>query len=209
MTRYMYDATSSNAGFLVTKNPEMLAIYLTGTPDVRWTSRQVAFFPRVKTFVRIDQGGPTTPQYKATVVDVEPHAWSVDRAQNDFLPNCTAPRPTIYCDRNDYQHVTAKCDIWLAAPGLTDAEALALRKADSRIVAVQSVFAGSYDRSVVFDDYWPDKPPAPEEYTVQVERYQPGFGWVLETTLKTLPGTRYRVRVSDGTWSPWQEVTVP
>ena len=207
--RYMYDATSSNAGLLVTKNPEMLAIYLTGTPDVRWTSRQVAFFPRVKTWVRIDQGGPTSPQYTAAVVDVEPHARTVSQAENDFLVKCTAPRPTIYCDRNDYQHVTAKCDIWLAAPGLTDDQALALRKADPRIVAVQNVFADGYDRSIVFDDYWPDKPPAPEEYTVQVERYQPGFGWVLETTLKTLPGTRYRVRVSDGTWSPWQEVMLP
>ena len=209
MTRYMYDATSPNAGLLVAKNPEMVAIYLTGTPDIRWTSRQVVFFPRVKTFVRIDQGGPTSPQYMANVVDVEPHAWTVEGAQNDFLVKCTAPRPTIYCDRNDYQHVTAKCDIWLAAPGISDSAASALRKADPRIVAVQNVFGNGYDRSVVFDDYWPDKPPAPEEYTVQVERYQPGFGWVLETTVKTLPGTRYRVRVSDGTWSSWQEVTVP
>ena len=207
--RYMYDATSVNAGALVAKNPQMIAIYLTGTPDIRWTSRQVAFFPRVKSWIRIDQGGPTSPQYMATVVDVESHAWSVSQAENDFLPKCTAPRPTVYCDRNDYQHVTARCDIWLAAPGITDDQALALRKADSRVVAVQNVFAGSYDRSVVFDDYWPEKPPAPEKCEVQVERWQAGFGWVLETTLQTDPGTRYRVRVSNGTWSPWQEVALP
>lgn len=223
MTRYMYDATKTNAGVLVAKNPEMVAIYLTGSSDIRWTSTQVQFFPRVKTFVRIDQGGPTSPQFMAHVVDVEPGAWSVTDAENRFLPNCTAPRPTIYCDRNDYQHVTAKCDIWLAAPGLTDAQAFLLRKADPRIVAIQNVFAGDYDRSVVFDDFWPEKPPvvqpSQQSYRIQIERWQSGFGWVLETTPKivisdnsiiTKPGTKYRARFDSGQgWSGWQEIVIP
>jgi hypothetical protein len=47
--------------------------------------------------------------------------------------------------------------------------------------------------------------PTAAEFEVQLERYQAGFGWVLETTLKTAPGEKYRARVSDGTWSDWTE----
>lgn len=215
--RHMYDATRANAGTLVTKNPEMVAIYLTGTPDIRWTSVEVAFFPRVKTFVRIDQGGITSPQYMANVADVEPHAWSVPDAQSRFLSHCTAPRPTIYCDRNDYRNVTAKCDIWLAAPGLTDTQAVALAKTDKRIVAVQNVFAGSYDRSIVIDPYWPEKAPVTAETVIQVEYYKDHFGWVFPPNGTLLvPATRQiRVRTGKaatsgdttavpGTWSDWR-----
>lgn len=166
-TREMYDAISADASTLVPLNPEMLAIYLTGSPDIRWTSAQVALFPGVKTWVRIDQGGPTAPQHSANVIDVEPGAYRPDVAMVDWLNACTAPRPTVYCDRNDLPSVMSlwKGDIWLAAPGLSEAECLALAANNKQIVAVQNVFGGTFDKSVVIDPNWPEKavvnPPPP------------------------------------------------
>lgn len=156
--RHMYDATHANASVLKQFSPTMVARYLTGTSSVVWTPGDVAMFPGVKTWVTIDQGGPGSPVYKANVVDVEQFAWTVASAQSDFLPKCTAPRPTIYCSRNTLADVTAKCDIWLAAPGLTDAQAIALAATDDRIVAIQNLFAGPYDKTVVIDPTWPEVP---------------------------------------------------
>jgi hypothetical protein len=214
----MYDATGSNAHVLVALKPEMVAIYLTGSGGIAWNTADVQLLPNVKTWVRIDQGGATSPQYKANVADVEPFAWTVANAESKFLVNCSAPRPTIYADRSDYKNITAKCDIWLAAPGLSDAQAIALAATDKRIVAVQNIWAGLYDRSIVVDPNWPAKapvvvpPPPPPVATTdefQVERYQAGFGWVLETSMKTEPGVKYRIRVSNGTWSDWTEISLP
>jgi hypothetical protein len=201
----------------------MVAIYLTGSPDIRWLQSNVLQFPGVKTWVRIDQGGATSPQYEATVFDAEPGAWSIPNAVA-ATKKCTAPRPTIYCDRNDYQTIPDSYtgDIWLAAPGLTPAQCLGERLRDSRIVAVQNVFAGPFDASLVMDDYWPEKKPVPPPVTssdrIQIERYQGGFGWVLETVngltisdncIVVDPGTKYRARVNhDGTWSNWQEFAI-
>jgi hypothetical protein len=159
MSRYMYDATSNNASALVAQDPDMVAIYLTGTPDIRWLSPQVLLFPKVKTWVRIDQGGLTSPQYEATVADVEAGAWSLLDAEKRFLSKCTAPRPTLYVDRTTYKSVVSNCDLWIAAPGLSDTEATALAATDKRIVAVQNLWTVDYDRSIVLDPYWPEKPP--------------------------------------------------
>lgn len=158
--RYMYDATSENASQLVQHNPDMVAIYLTGTSNIRWLSPQVLLFPHVKTWVRIDQGGFTSPQYEANVFDVEPFAWAMTNAIA-ATKRCTAPRPTIYCDRNDYRTVPDSYtgDLWIAAPGLSDTEAMALAATDKRIVAVQNLWAKTYDRSIVIDPYWPEKAP--------------------------------------------------
>lgn len=219
--RHMYDAIAANAPVLRQFNPSMVAIYLTGSADIRWTTAQVSLFPNVSTFVRIDQGGATSPQYSATVFDAEPNAWSIPNAIA-ATKKSTAPRPTVYCDRNDYRTIPGSYtgDIWLAAPGLSDNEAIALAATDKRIVAVQNLFAGSYDRSIVVDPYWPEKapvvnPPDPTPggslYTVQVERYQPGFGWVLETTFTTQPGSKFRARVdvhSGSGYTAWQEFQI-
>lgn len=221
--RHMYDATRENARSLLGENPEMIAIYLTGTPDIRWTSTEVQLFPKMKTWVRIDQGGLTSPQYAATVFDAEPRAWTIAGAIA-ATERSSAARPTVYCDRSDYRTIPAsyKRDIWLAAPGLTDAEAIALARSDKRIVAVQNLFAGTYDRSVVIDPYWPEKAPVttdPDETVMQVEYYKDHFGWVFppDGTLKFPVSRTIRIRTgkSDptgnltavpGTWSEWQTI---
>jgi hypothetical protein len=218
MSRYMYDATSKNAAKLVPVDPDMVAIYLTGTPDIRWLSPQVLLFPKVKTWVRIDQGGLTSPQYEATVFDVEPGAWTMPNAIA-ATKKCTAPRPTIYCDRSDYKTVPNSYadDLWIAAPGLSDTEAVALAATDKRIVAVQNLWTANYDRSIVTDAYWPEKAPVivaptnlkassyailaaasvswesvrPAPYQLQYERLEGAQGsqeWVLIDTV-TMAGT--------------------
>ena len=170
----MYDATHDNVRVLLPHNPVMIAKYLTGTADVKWTDADVALFPQVKTWVNIDQGGPGSPVFKANVVDVEAFAWNASSAQSEFLPKSTAPRPTVYCARNTLPSITAKCPIWLAAPGLTDAQAITLAATDKRIVAVQNVFAGPYDRSIVIDPFWPEAipvttPPVPPVPSVGIQ----------------------------------------
>lgn len=211
MTRYMYDATHDNALALLPLNPDMVAIYLTGTPDIRWLSADVMRLTGVHTWVRIDQGGATSPQYEATVFDVERGAWTLAAAQK-ALKRCTAPRPTLYVNRDTLPKVTAKCDIWLAAPGISDDEAIALARADPRIVAVQNVWNPLYDRSIVIDPYWPEKYPIvhPTPIVAQIEYYKPGFGWVYLTDpgkIRIPNSQRIRVRASNGTWSGWVEIT--
>lgn len=168
MTRKMYDAEGVNAHTLVSHNPTMLGIYLTGS-GIAWTTAEVALFPHVQPgqWVRIDQGSAGAPQYKATVVDCESGAYSLAGAIN-WLARCTAPRPTLYCTRSTLPSYHGTRDIWLAAPGLTDAEAIALAKTDKRIVAVQNCWPGiglpanaTYDTSVVIDPYWPEVKPVP------------------------------------------------
>lgn len=163
MTRYMYDAIGSNAKALLPLKPTMVGIYLTGSGGINWTTAEVRLFPAGTEFIQIDQGGATSPQYEATVFDAEPHAWTIAGAIA-ATKKCTKPRPTIYCDRSDYQTIPSSYtgDIWLAAPGITDAQAVALATKDKRIVAVQNLWANTYDRSIVIDPFWPNKAPAPK-----------------------------------------------
>lgn len=166
MIRHMYDAIGANAAALENAvHPDFVAIYLTGSGGIAWNSPEVQLLKELKTVVRIDQGGAGSPQFEANVFDVEPGAWSMANAVA-ATKKCTAPRPTIYCDRSDYKTVPTSYngDLWIAAPGLTDAQAIALAATDKRIVAVQNVWANIYDRSVVVDDNWPGKvvtPPPP------------------------------------------------
>lgn len=164
MTRYMYDAIWANVSALEAEKPSLYALYLTGSSAIRWQS--VPAFLSAATPVRIDQGGQTSPQYEANVFDVEPGAWTMANAL-EAVKKCTAPRPTIYCDRSDYATIPATYtgDLWIAAPGLTDVEAEALAATDKRIVAVQNVWANTYDRSVVVDPIWPAKPLPPKPPT--------------------------------------------
>jgi hypothetical protein len=204
----MYDAISANAPVLIPKNPSMLAIYNTGSSIIIWTPADVALFPHVETWVRIDQGGPGAPNYKCNVIDVEPHAWAVSDIPN-WTSKCTAPRPTVYCDRADLSAVMKvwKGDIWLAAPGLSQAECLAMRAANKQLVAIQNVFGGSFDSSVVMDTTWPEKavvnpvPPPPPVKTFPIAPAPPGVwkegavmvgigtdGHVYETTYSVATG---------------------
>jgi hypothetical protein len=166
MPRIMYDSLGENSSTLVKLDPLALAIYITGGPGYAWTDADVAQFPHVQTWVRIDQGGPGSPQPEANVMDVEAGAFTVAQIPG-WLACCTAPRPTVYCTRSTLPSVPAVAKaIWLAAPGITLAEAIALASTDDRIVAVQYQWPtyglpsnATYDTSVITDPYWPEKAP--------------------------------------------------
>ena len=155
MARIMADAISSEAGF-IPGNAGVIAGYDTGTPDIRWTAANWAQFPG-KLHVHIDQGGIGAPAYSATVIDVETGAWPAS-AVPGWIARCTAPRPTVYCNRSTLPAVLATghaYEIWLAFPGWTVGQPLPPVPAGSAIVAVQAVFGSAYDLSYVLDPAWP------------------------------------------------------
>lgn len=184
----MYDAVAANARGLVAKNPQMLAIYITGSSDIQWTNADVAMFPHVITWVRIDQAGAGAPNPKATVKDLEPGAYRPSDIPG-FQFDASVERPTVYCDRSDLPAVMQqwKKDIWLAAPGLSLAECEAIRASNPQVVAVQNVFGGTFDSSMVLDPWWPLKAPVTPPVTFPHAPAPPGT-W-KETAVMTGLGT--------------------
>lgn len=142
---------------------QLVAAYHTGTPGNRWAGHYNDFPGKI--MVGIDQAAqPGTPYYKANVMDVEPNCFRPPDIPG-WTSHCTAPRPTVYCDRNDYPEVRMywEGDIWLAAPGVQSNPF----PNDHRIVAIQNVFNNNYDVSTVFDDTWPNAvAPHPTEVEV-------------------------------------------
>jgi hypothetical protein len=134
---------------------QLVGGYLTGTPGALWRG-QWAGFPG-KTLFTIDQGSTGAPQYNANVMDVEPGAYKIGDIV-EWTSKCTAPRPTVYCDRDDYPTVRKvwSGDIWLAAPGITQPPA-----GYTGLIGIQNMAGSGYDLSVIFDDYWPNLAPTP------------------------------------------------
>lgn len=163
---YMYDAIHANVSGIPV-NPVMVAGYDTGSPDIKWVTADWNLFIGI-TAVHIDQanGGPV---YSANVMDVEPGCYSVSDVPA-WTSHCTAPRPTVYCDQDDLPGVLGAWsgDIWLAAPGWSDATALAYMQAHPQVVAIQNVDAAAYDRSLVNDLHWPNVAPSPPPPEVEM-----------------------------------------
>jgi len=175
--REMIDCTSSNLAHVKTLFPNavMWGAYVTGTPDIKYTSAQLAEIPAGALKVLIDQGYGSPAVTTAHVRDVEPGAWQPKNAVH--TSNWETGRPTIYCDRNDLYRPGGvldygwKGDLWLAIPGSAPITPPAV--SGCRVVAVQYGFAGSYDKSVVFDDTWP--------YVVSVPAWQEEMMQALPT----------------------------
>ena len=155
MTRIMIDAASPQGITKYVGHVDLVAGYKTGTPGQSWNGHPAD--------VWIDQHGFGEHDYSANVMDVEPQCWGVDSVLN-WTGNCLAPRPTVYCDKNDYPSVRAlwKGDIWLAAPG-------GVNIADyPGVIAVQDTFTADYDLTTVYDPDWPNKavvtPPPPPDF---------------------------------------------
>jgi hypothetical protein len=180
MTRIQVDCINSAVQAVKAKfpKPELIAWYGTGTGDIRWTAADRALFPDSMQ-VEIDQGYGGTPIPGATVRDVESGAWAPGAAVD--LTGWTAERPTIYCDRSTLPMVIGdgwKGDVWLAWPGWTGQAAPVY--SGVTVVAVQNVVTSDYDTSLVFDRYWPSKPPpvtAPGYPSVTVTSRSADVSW--------------------------------
>lgn len=227
----VYDCMGSNLGKFPVPHGVLLAGYVTGNGGVPWTPQQFAAHPDA---IRIDQSPQNTPadelcdvldveQQAATLADVP--AWYEAALTNWQTARRPGQRkPAIYMSHSTITPVvntlikagiTAGPYIWLAEP-MTAAMARAeLQKAGGPfpIIGVQYLFMDDHDVSIFSTAYLNNvsgKTPLPmpdTRFTVQIERYQDGFGWVLDTQFSTPPAQRYRARVSNGQWSNWQEFT--
>lgn len=157
MTRIMIDAASPDGIAAYKGHYDLVAGYKTGTPGQNWAGHSAD--------VWIDQHGFGEHNYAANVQDVEPQCWGVADVP-EWVTQCTAERPTVYCDRSDYPLVRKLWhgDIWLAAPGGVNIANY------PGVIAVQDVFAGEYDLTTVYDATWPKKalvtfPPPPPPVT--------------------------------------------
>lgn len=164
--RTMYDAEGINAQRLKDAFPSaaMVAMYVTGSPDVIWTPERRALFPHA-THVTIDQGFTGSPKMFANVRDVESGAWTAAKAVD--RSGWKTARPTIYAGRYRLdQCISAgwRGDVWLSWPGWRGTVPPIF--GGVRIVAVQNKFLGWYDESVVFDPYWPYNPPVEEHVQI-------------------------------------------
>ena len=153
--RLMGGAIHANVDSIPAKGLALAAGYVTGTSDIMWTQQDWDRFPG-EVHVTIDQGfGAHVPT--ANIRDVEPGAWSaVDAVREPW----TAARPTIYCDRNDLPAVLAagwRGDLALAIP--EPEPDLPPTVPGCTVVAVQFRFLPTWQMWVVFDEYWPAKPP--------------------------------------------------
>jgi len=154
-----YDAIHLN----VSSVPQLAAVvcgYDTGTPNIRWTPQDWSRF-HTSRLVHIDQGGIGSPIPTATVRDVETGAWTPESAVAE-TGNWHALRRTIYCNQNTLPRVLAagwQGDLWLAILSDRPPASPPVVKG-CNVVAVQFAFDTTYDRSVVFDPYWPERHPA-------------------------------------------------
>jgi hypothetical protein len=134
---------------------ELVGGYLTGTPGALWNG-QWGNFPG-KTLYTFDQGGAGAPKYNANAMDVEPDCYSPSQVPG-WIDKCTAPVPTVYCDRSDYPAVRKVYSgpILLAAPGVQT-----VPDGYTNIIGIQYMAGSGYDLSIIFDPYWPQAAPAP------------------------------------------------
>lgn len=183
--RIMYDCIHDNVYAVkgVVKPGDLVALYDTGSPDIRETAADLVKFTGHQVIL-IDQGFTGSPQPMANVRDVEPGAWIAAEAVRNRPWSPSGGRPTIYCDRNDLAYVKAAGwtgDVWLAAPGPMPTSRVIDPQVN--IVAVQFGFnqdGGRYDVSVVFDGNWPFRATAPEGLSVTGHNGYANFGWSVE-----------------------------
>lgn len=173
MTRSMGDATHDNVAALaaIRSSLQLVAGYVTGTPDIQWTTADWAQFPGIPR-VTIDQGAAGSPIAVATVRDVEQledgSGWTWEPAAAVDTTDWTADRPTIYCDQDDLAEILDagwRRDLWVAIVGWEPGQPYPaiVQQAISlgcNLVAVQNqqdLGGGAYDLSVILDPTWPNK----------------------------------------------------
>jgi hypothetical protein len=163
MTRTMGDATHANVPALTHAAVQLVAGYVTGSPDVQWTAGDWALFPGVP-HVTIDQGYTGSPVPDATVRDVETGAWGVGAAVT--AKPWTPPRPTIYISVSGLPWLAAtgwKGDIWVAWYNGNPALDFTVPPGMNCVAKqyTDTGGGGAYDLSAVFDPTWPATDPPP------------------------------------------------
>jgi hypothetical protein len=165
----MGDTEAKNVPALVGKAGELqiVAPYVTGSPDIKWTAQQRALFPAPRwQQATIDQGFTGSPVPGALIRDVESGGWSVSHALTSPWDN---PKKTIYIEASRLGELAAAGwhgNVWLAH--WTGIRPLIAPPMPAGITCVAQQYAspktgsgGPYDLSAVFDPNWPETPPEP------------------------------------------------
>lgn len=165
--RFMVDTTHN--GFQGSRtaisHAQLVALYGTGTPDIKATPEDIAEIPASMTLVTIDQGGPGSPIPHATVRDVESGAWTVaDAVKTEGWEPEHGNERTIYCSVSKLDALITEGwtgKVWIAAP---EGDFPVPYHHAGIDIAVQQYLmdqeGGLYDVSQVFDANWPAPPPA-------------------------------------------------
>lgn len=227
----VYDCMAVNIGSFKIPPGALAAGYDTGSGGVPWTPAQFAAHPHA---VHFDQSPVNTPADETSdVIDLEQLAATLADLK-EWVPAAwkswiTVKRPgqrtpTAYSYRSNITPVVNALlsygikngvNLFLSQP-MPRAEAINIVNTASGpfpYVGVQYEFHDNYDVSVV-SRAWLDNvsrnmvpPPPNTHYTVEIEHYKDGFGWVLDTEMPIPAAQRYRARIFSNTWSNWQEFT--
>lgn len=169
-TRLMGDCTADDVPELVkiAGGLQIVAPYVTGSPDVKWTEQQRGLFPAPRwQQATVDQGFTGSPVPDALVRDVEAGAWTIAAALREPWDN---PRKTIYIEASRLPELAEagwRGRVWVAlwsgvrpliAPPVPDGMLCVAQQ----YVSASTGSSGPYDLSAVFDANWPDPadPPA-------------------------------------------------
>lgn len=227
----VYDCMGSSLGKFPVPHGVLMAGYTTGSGGVPWTPQQFTAHPSA---IQIDQSPVNTlideladvldvEQQAATIADVP--TWVRAAWRNWITVARPGQRtPTVYMSQSTVTPVVNALiaagikngvNIWLASP-MAQANATAeLEKAGGPfpIIGIQYQFLPDHDVSL-FNTAWLNNvskntvpPPPNTHYTLEIEHYKDGFGWVLDTEMPIPAAQRYRARVFSNTWSNWQEFT--
>lgn len=152
--RKQYDCTHDHVHDVkaVIQPGDMVALYVTGSPDIRATAGDIALFNGHQ-ITTIDQGFTGSPVKTATVRDVERGAWTLHDAINEPWE---AERKTLYLSRSlipSAQEAGWHGDVWLAE--WEAMPTIAPHFTGLTVVAQQWANLGPYDLSVVWDTTWP------------------------------------------------------
>jgi len=227
----VYDCMASNIGSFKIPPGALAAGYDTGSGGVPWVPGEWAAHPHA---VHFDQSPINTRANETSdVIDLEQQAATLADLK-DWIPAAwnswvTVRRPgqrtpTAYSYRSNITPlvnalisygIKGGVNLWLSQP-MPRAEAINIVTTASGpfpIIGVQFEFHPNYDVSVV-SKAWLDNvsahtpvPPPNTHYTLEIEHYKDGFGWVLDTEMPIPAAQRYRARIFGEAWSSWQEFT--
>lgn len=164
--RNMIDCTSGNLPTVLQyikqlAKGNLVAGYDTGSSNIVWTPQDWGEIPSGLVEVRIDQDFTGSPQPSANVIDCESGAWQPGQVDTR-MAIATSPRPTVYASLETLDKIAQtekwRGDVWVVQESNTEPTAPPTVPEGFTAIGQQWYFGNpSFDGSVVFDSYWPER----------------------------------------------------